>query len=73
MAEIKFEIEKEIGSISESPKGWAKELNLISWNGKEAKYDLRDWAPKHEKMGKGVTLSVEELKKLKELLNNINI
>ncbi|WP_046058525.1 MULTISPECIES: PC4/YdbC family ssDNA-binding protein [unclassified Clostridium] len=73
MAEIKFEIEKEIGSISESPKGWAKELNLISWNGKEAKYDLRDWAPGHEKMGKGVTLSIEELKKLKELLNNINI
>jgi len=73
MAEIKFEIEKEIGSISESPKGWSKELNLISWNGKEAKYDLRDWAPEHEKMGKGVTLSVEELKKLKELLNNMNI
>lgn len=73
MAEIKFEIEKEIGSISESPKGWTKELNLISWNGKEAKYDLRDWAPEHEKMGKGVTLSVEELKKLKELLNNMNI
>lgn len=73
MAEIKFEIEKEIGSISESPKGWAKELNLISWNGKEAKYDLRDWAPGHEKMGKGVTLSIEELRKLKELLNNINI
>ena len=62
MAEIKFEIEKELGSISESPKGWTKELNLISWNGKEAKYDLRDWAPEHEKMGKGVTLSVDELK-----------
>ncbi|NOW85894.1 hypothetical protein B0H39_003775 [Clostridium beijerinckii] len=73
MAEIKFEIEKEIGTISESPKGWSKELNLISWNGKEAKYDLRDWAPEHEKMGKGVTLSIEELRKLKELLNNINI
>lgn len=51
MAGIKFEIEKELGSISESPKGWTKELNLISWNGKEAKYALRDWAPGHEKMG----------------------
>ena len=73
MADIKFEIEKELGSISESPKGWTKELNLISWNGKDAKYDLRDWAPEHEKMGKGVTLSIEELKKLKELLNNIDL
>lgn len=73
MAEIKFEIEKELGSVSESPKGWKKELNLISWNGKEAKYDLREWAPGHEKMGKGVTLSKEELKCLKEILNNIDL
>ncbi len=73
MADIKFEIEKEIGTISESSKGWSKELNLISWNGKEAKYDLRDWAPEHEKMGKGVTLSVDELKALKELLNKVDI
>ncbi|MBN1065398.1 YdbC family protein [Clostridium botulinum] len=73
MADIKFEIEKEIGTISESPKGWTKELNLISWNGKEAKYDLRDWAPEHEKMGKGITLSVDELKALKELLNKMDL
>jgi len=73
VAEIKFEIEKELGSISESPKGWTKELNIISWNGKEGKYDLRDWAPGHEKMGKGVTLSVDELRKLKELLNGLEI
>jgi hypothetical protein len=71
MPDIKFKIEKEIGKISESSKGWAKELNLISWNGKEAKYDLREWAPGHEKMGKGVTLSVDELKSLKALLNKI--
>lgn len=73
MAEIKFEIEKELGAVSESPKGWKKELNLISWNGKEVKYDLREWAPGHEKMGKGVTLSKEELKCLKEILNNIDL
>ena len=73
MADIKFEIEKELGSISESPKGWTKELNLISWNGKEAKYDLRDWAPEHEKMGKGVTLSIDELKKLRDMLNEMNL
>ena len=73
MADIKFEIEKEMGKISESSKGWTKELNLISWNGKEAKYDLREWAPKHEKMGKGVTLTRDELKSLKELLNSMEI
>ena len=73
MADIKFEIEKELGSISESPKGWTKELNLISWNGKEAKFDLRDWAPEHEKMGKGVTLSVDELRRLKDLLNGMEL
>ena len=73
MADIKFEIEKEVGVISESEKGWTKELNLISWNGKDAKYDLRDWAPGHEKMGKGVTLSKEELIELKNMLNNIDL
>lgn len=73
MAEIKYEIEKELGHISESAKGWRKELNFISWNGKEAKYDLRDWSSEHEKMGKGVTLTNDELKALKELLNSMDI
>ena len=68
MAEIKFEIVKNIGVISESSKGWTKELNLISWNGREPKYDIRDWGPDHQKMGKGVTLTEDELKKLKEVL-----
>lgn len=73
MADIKYEIKETVGVIAESAKGWKKELNLISWNGKEAKYDLREWAPEHEKMGKGVTLSNDELKALKELLNSIEI
>lgn len=73
MADIKYEIEKEIGIISESAKGWTKELNLISWNGKKAKYDLRDQASEHEKMGKGITLTIDELKTLKKLLNEIEI
>ena len=73
MADIKFEIEEELGSIAESSKGWKKELNLISWNGKEAKYDLREWGPEHEKMGKGVTLTKEELRELKKLLNSIEL
>jgi len=73
MAEIKYEIIRTIGTISESPKGWTKELNLISWNNREPKYDLRDWAPEHEKMGKGVTLSKEELKELRDILNDIDL
>ena len=51
MADIKYDIIKEIGVLSENAKGWQKELNLISWNGGAAKYDIRDWAPDHEKMG----------------------
>ena len=68
MAEIKYEIVEQLGVLSETAKGWKKELNLISWNGREPKYDIRDWSENHEKMGKGVTLSEEELNKLKELL-----
>lgn len=73
IAEIKFEIEKELVYISDSPKGFTKELNLITWNGKEAKYDLRDWSPEHEKMGKGITLSGDELKNLRDVLNGMEL
>lgn len=73
MAEIKFEIKENIGILSESAKGWLKEINLVSWNDKEAKYDIREWDPAHEKMGKGVTLSSEELKKLREFLNGLDL
>lgn len=71
MADIKFEIKEELGVISESVKGWTKELNLISWNGAEAKYDLRDWSPNHEKMGKGITLTADEVQELYKLLDKI--
>ena len=71
MADIKFEIKEELGVISESAKGWTKELNLISWNGVEAKYDLRDWSPNHEKMGKGITLTADEVQELYKLLDKI--
>ncbi len=66
--EIKFDIIEELGVLSESSKGWRKELNLVSWNGAKPKYDIRDWAPEREKMGKGITLTDEEIMKLKELL-----
>ena len=73
MPDIKYEITKHIGVLSESSKGWKKELNLVSWNDREAKYDIREWAPEREKMGKGVTLSAEEMKKLKSLLDELPI
>ncbi len=73
MAELKFEIQKEFGCISDEKGGWAKELNLVSWNGNEAKYDIRSWDDAHEKMGKGITLSADELKRLRDLLNTIEL
>ena len=66
MAEIKYDIVKHIGKLSEG--SWNKELNLISWNGREPKYDIRDWTHDHAKMSKGVTLTAEELSKLKILI-----
>ncbi len=73
MPEFNYQIISNIGSLSESQKGWKKELNLISWNDKEAKYDIREWSPDVSKMGKGVTLSKEEMIALKELLKNFEI
>ena len=71
MPEFSYEIKKHIGVISEGSGGWTRELNLISWNGKEPKYDIRDWGPEHEKMGKGITLSAKDVKALVELLSTV--
>lgn len=68
MPDIVFEITKHFGVLSEEKSGWKKELNLVSWNNRAPKLDIRDWSPDHEKMGKGVTLSKEEAQKLMELL-----
>ncbi|MDE6189886.1 MAG: hypothetical protein K2G37_06350 [Clostridia bacterium] len=72
MADFNYEVIKTYGSLSESSKGWKKEIKLISWNQKEAKYDIREWSPDGEKMGKGVTLSKEEIVNLKKLLNSLD-
>jgi len=71
MADFQYEIVEELGVLSTSAKGWTKELNKVSWNGGAPKYDIRDWAPEHEKMGKGVTLNDEEFAVLKELINKV--
>ena len=60
--EFKFEIVKTIAVLSTERSGWTKEINLVSYNDAPPKYDLRTWDPNHEKMGKGVTLSKEEMK-----------
>ena len=67
--ELKYEIINNIGTVSEQDSGWKKELNRISWNGAEPKYDLRDWSPEHAKMGKGITLTEEELRSLKVIVD----
>ncbi|NLY72775.1 MAG: hypothetical protein GX079_03695 [Tissierellia bacterium] len=68
-----YDVLKSYGQLSQSSAGWTKELKLISWNDREAKYDLRDWAPDGEKMGKGITLSEEELRNLRDLLNDMDL
>jgi len=73
MAELKYEIKGNIGVLSENAKGWTKELNLISWNDREPKYDIREWNPDHTRMGKGVTLSAEEFENLRKLINGEEI
>lgn len=73
MSGILFEIEKHFAKLSESEKGWSKQFNMISWNGREAKFDIRDWDENQEKMGRGITLTYEELKALKQVLLGMNI
>jgi hypothetical protein len=73
MAELKHEIVKSLGVLSTSSRGWNKELNLVSWNDREARYDLREWSADHERMGKGVTLTNEEIKALKDILSKADV
>ena len=72
MADITFKITKELGVISETGKGWTRELNMVSWNDRDPKYDIRDWSPDHTRMSKGVSFTEEEMEKLVELFNTRN-
>jgi hypothetical protein len=69
MADFSYEITGELGVISENARGWLMKLNMVSWNGKEPKYDIRTWSPDGEKMGKGVSLTAEEMEQLVVLWN----
>lgn len=73
MSKFSYEIMETVAVLSEGTKGWQKELNLISWNGRDPKYDIRDWSENHEKMGKGITLSTEEVRALKTALERFEV
>ncbi|MBB6624058.1 YdbC family protein [Clostridium gasigenes] len=73
MADFKFDIKNNLGTISQSAKGWNREINVMTWNNKKPKIDIREWDENHEQMGKGITLNKEELKQLKEILNQVDI
>lgn len=62
MADFSYEVKETLAVLSESTRGWRTELNLVSWNGNEPKYDIRSWNDDHTKMGKGITLTDEELR-----------
>lgn len=68
-----YEVVEEIGVLSESSNGWKKELNLVSWNERDPKYDIRDWSPDHERMRKGITFTADELVELRDLLNDMDL
>ncbi|EOH96753.1 hypothetical protein UAW_01711 [Enterococcus haemoperoxidus ATCC BAA-382] len=69
--EFSYEIVEEIAVLSENNQGWRKEFNLVSWNGRPPKFDLRDWSADHEKMGKGITLTNEEFEILSNALKSM--
>jgi len=73
MTEVTYEIKEKLGILSESSKGWIKELNIVSWNEREPKYDLREWNPEHTRMGKGITLTKEELLQLKNIIDDLDL
>ncbi|MGE5422581.1 MAG: YdbC family protein [Ignavibacteriales bacterium] len=73
MADIKFEIISTLGVLSEGSKGWQKEINIVRWNDRSPKLDIREWGPEHERMGKGVTLSKEEAVKLVEIIRDLDV
>ena len=72
MAEIKYDIIQKIAVLAQRPRGWERQLNLISWNDGEPKYDIRDWSPDGSRMGKGISLSAEELGALKGILEEMD-
>ena len=73
MAEFTCEVTERIAVLSTNARGWERQLNMVSWNGNPPKYDIRDWSPDGTRMGKGISLTEEELKTLKDILNDMEL
>lgn len=72
--EFKFEVIRTIEVLSTNTRtGWSREINLVSWNEAKPKLDIRDWAPDHAKMGKGISLTNEEVAILRETLQELDL
>ena len=69
--ELEFDIIESYGVFSEEQKNWNKEVNLVSWNGRPAKLDIRAWQKNHQRCGKGITLTMDEAEALAKLLNKV--
>lgn len=68
---ITCEIVEHIAVLSKNERGYTKELNLVSWNGSDPKYDIRNWHPGRERSGKGITLTKEEIINLMEAMKEV--
>ena len=73
MAEFTYEVTERIAVLSTNARGWERQLNMVSWNGNPPKYDIRDWSPDGTRMGKGISLTEDELKTLKDILNDMEL
>ena len=73
MAEFTYEVTERIAVLSTNARGWERQLNMVSWNGNPPKYDIRDWSPNGSRMSKGISLTEEELKTLKDILNDMEL
>ena len=71
--EFKYEIVEKIGVISSSTSGWNREVNIVRWNEGKPKLDIRDWSPEHDKMGKGISMTSEEVSLLKSILEEFDL
>ena len=72
MAEFTYEVTERIAVLSTNARGWERQLNMVSWNGNPPKYDIRDWSP-DSRMAKGISLTEEELKTLKGILDDMEL
>jgi len=67
--EVTFKIVENVGVMATYENAWSKEVNIVEWNGGNAKFDIRDWDPTHERMRKGITLRRDEALELAKILS----